>query len=118
MGAPPFDKLRAGFLPDIGRSGSATETSDQPANGNHGRETPKKRLNPIKRKQMEDRVHELEEDISRVEAAIAHCEAALQNFVSAGESQRQSTELEQNKASHADLVEEWEKLSEALQQSD
>ena len=28
-------------------------------------EAPKKRLNPIKRKQMEDRVHELEEEISR-----------------------------------------------------
>ncbi len=93
-------------------------------NGNRGAETPgpveasKKRLNPIKRKQLEDRVHELEEEISRVEASIADCETQLQNFVSADESQRQSQQLDQHKASHAALLHEWEDLGEALQESD
>ena len=93
-------------------------------NGNRGAEAPgsveasKKRLNPIKRKQIEDRVHELEEEIARVEASISHCEAALQNFVSADESQRQSQELDQHKASHAALLHEWEELGAALQESD
>jgi chromosome segregation ATPase len=64
---------------------------------------------------MEERVHELEEEISRVEAAIAHCETELQNFVSAEESQRQAQELEQHKAEHAALLREWEELSESLQ---
>jgi ATP-binding cassette, subfamily F, member 3 len=102
---------------------SGTQTSDQPSNGNHSDshavpEGVKKRLNPIKRKQMEDRIHELEEDISRVEAAIAHNEAALQNFVSAEETQRHSVELHQQKTTHAKLLEEWEELSGELQASE
>jgi ATP-binding cassette subfamily F protein 3 len=75
----------------------------------------KKRLNPIRRKQMEGRVQELEEEISRVEAAIAHCEAALQNFVSAAETQRQTQELERHKQNHAALIGEWENLSQEME---
>src|SRR5262249_29658867 len=52
-----------------------------------------KRLNPIKRKQMQDRLHEVEEEITRVEAAIALYETQLQSFVSAAETQRQTQEL-------------------------
>ena len=52
-----------------------------------------KRLNPIKRKQMEDRVHDLEGEINRLEDAIADYEAALQTFVSAEETQRLTQEL-------------------------
>ncbi len=91
-----------------------------PANGNGSGDPAeaKKRLNPIKRKQMEDRVHDLEEEISQTEDAIARLETALQNFVSAEESQRQSQELEQHKASHAALIKEWEEMAEALQGSD
>jgi len=93
-----------------------------PVNGNGSGETAgpveaKKRLNPIKRKQMEDRIHELEEKIGQAESAIANLETALQNFVSADESQRQSQELDQRKASHAALIKEWEGLSEELQES-
>ena len=80
-----------------------------PTNGNQlleptGEEARSKRLNPIKRKQMEVRVQELEEEIARVEAAIAHCETGLQNFVSAEESQRQSQELNEHKAQHVELI--------------
>ena len=92
-----------------------------PVNGSGVGETgpveAKKRLNPIKRKQMENRVHELEQEISRTESAIAHLETALQNFVSADESQRQSQELDQHKAAHVALIKEWEGLSEELQES-
>jgi len=76
-----------------------------------------KRLNPIKRKKMEDRIHELEAEISHAEAAIALCETALQNFVSSDENQRQSQELDQHKAAHAALIKEWEDLGQALQES-
>jgi ATP-binding cassette subfamily F protein 3 len=94
-----------------------------PVNGNGVGETTraieaKKRLNPIKRKQMEDRVHELEDAISRTESAIANLETALQNFVNADESQRQSQELDQHKSAHAALIKEWEAMAEALQGSD
>jgi ATP-binding cassette subfamily F protein 3 len=119
LGAPPFDKLRAGFLAGVARSGK--DTASEPANGNSGSdvaaEASKKRLNPIKRKQMEDRVHELERNISGVEAAIADLETAMQNFVSADESQRQSVELDQHKASYAALMKEWEEFSQELSSS-
>jgi ATP-binding cassette, subfamily F, member 3 len=96
-----------------------------PTNGNSAADPSKsseeskaKRVNPIKRKQIEDRVHELEEAITRAEAAITACETALQSFESAEESQRQSQALDQHKTSHAALIEEWEGLSRALQESD
>jgi len=38
-------------------------------------------MNPIKRQQMEDRLHEIEEEIARAEAAIAAVETELQSFV-------------------------------------
>ena len=50
-------------------------------------------------------------EISRAETVIAQCETALQDFVSADESQRQSQELDQNKAAHAAFLKEWEELS-------
>jgi ATP-binding cassette subfamily F protein 3 len=104
---------------------AAKPATTAPTNGNSAAEPAKtleeskaKRVNPIKRKQIEDRVHELEEAIARAEAAIAACETSLQNFVSAEESQRQSQTLDQHKTSHAALIEEWEGLSRALQESD
>ena len=107
----------APLLAAVARSGNHT-ASDQ-KDGNNGTaaspDVSKKRLNPIKRKQLEDRVHELEEEISHVEADIAHCETALQNYVNAEENQRQSRELDEHKASHAELIKEWEELAEALQ---
>ena len=94
------------------------DAATTPANGNEaGDPEAKKRLNPIKRKQMEDRVHELEEKINSAELAIAELETELQNFVSAEESQRQSQQLDQHKAAHAALMKEWEQFSEELSSS-
>jgi ATP-binding cassette, subfamily F, member 3 len=91
----------------------------QAANGNgSAADSPKKRLNPLKRKQMEDRVKQLEGAIGRAEHEIAHLETALQSFVSAEETQRQSQELESHKANHSALLEEWEEVSETLQASE
>ena len=74
-----------------------------------------KRLNPIKRKQMEDRVHELESEINRLEDTIAECEAALQSFVSAEETQRVTQELAASKTELQSRLAEWEQLGQALQ---
>jgi ATP-binding cassette subfamily F protein 3 len=74
-----------------------------------------KRLNPIKRQQMEDRLHEIEEEIARTEAAIALCETGLQSFVSAEETQRQTQELARRKADLQSLMTEWEELSGTLE---
>jgi ATP-binding cassette, subfamily F, member 3 len=117
--APTLDDVPGKKTKSAG-NGSQPVAIAQPANGNTSAEpdAPKKRVNPIKRKQMEDRVHELEEKISRTESSIERLETALQNFVSADESQRQSQELDQHKASHAALIKEWEDMSEALQGAD
>ena len=91
----------------------------QPSNGSHAPATPpsadkSKRLNPIKRKQMQDRAQDLEEEISGLEAAIAACEASLQNFISAEETARLSRELEQNRAELQERIAEWEKIGQEL----
>jgi ATP-binding cassette, subfamily F, member 3 len=112
-------------VPSADSSRRVAKTPAPPTNGNHvvapavvADESKAKRLNPIKRKQLQDRVGELEAEISRAEDAIARCETALQSFVSADESQRQSQELDQHKARHAALIREWEELAGALQESD
>src|SRR6202047_2419343 len=100
----------------------AEPATQKPSNGNQASAptaegSRAKRLNPIKRKKMEVRVHELEAEISHAEAAITLCETALQNFISSDENQRQSQELDQHKAAHAALIKEWEELGQALQES-
>ena len=73
-----------------------------------------KRLNPLKRKQMEERSQELEEQISTLEAAIAQCEGSLQRFVSAEETTRVARELEQNRAELQQRITEWEQIGHEL----
>jgi ATP-binding cassette, subfamily F, member 3 len=96
---------------------SSAAVASEAANGNGADDAKKqeKRLNPIKRKQMEGRVHEIEEEIAREEAAIAQRETALLTFVSAEETQRVSKELEAHRKGLAALMEEWEELSSSLE---
>jgi ATP-binding cassette subfamily F protein 3 len=75
-----------------------------------------RRVNPIKRKQMQDRLTFVEAEIPRVEMAITETEQALANFVSAEETQRQSTALENLRAEHVSLSEEWEGLMKQLEE--
>jgi ATP-binding cassette subfamily F protein 3 len=118
-GAKATQKASAPVLSEVSKS-AAQPAAHQPANGNGSAPEgpPKKRLNPIKRKQMEDRIHELEQGIANAESTITELEAALQNFVTADESQRQSQQLDQQKSSHAALLKEWEEVSEELQIAD
>jgi len=113
------EKVGAPLLADVARSGNSEPRT--PSNGDSGTAAsaePKKRLNPIKRKQMEHRVQTLEAEISRTEDEIVRLETALQSFVSAEETQRQSLDLDQSKASHAALVAEWEALAQELEVSE
>jgi len=95
-------------------------TAAQPTNGNQSEpaqssEAKSKRLNPIRRKQMEERVRELEAEISRAEGAIAECETALQTFVSAEETTRLTEQLSQHRVTLKNHLAEWEELSQTLQ---
>jgi ATP-binding cassette, subfamily F, member 3 len=92
----------------------------QPTNGNQPAavdepaDSKAKRLNPIKRKQMEDRLREVEREISETESAIEQIEIQLQSFVDVEETQRQTQELAAHKSDLRDLMKRWEELSEAL----
>src|SRR5713226_8096595 len=92
---------------------AAPTNGDQPPAA-EAAEPKAKRMNPMKRKQMEDRLHENEEEISRVEAEIVSCETQLQNFVSSEETQRLTQELERKRVVLRKLMKEWEELSELL----
>jgi ATP-binding cassette subfamily F protein 3 len=74
-----------------------------------------KRLNPIKLKQMKERVQEVEEEIARLETAIATAETALQNFVSVEETQRQTDLLNRSRTELQQRMCEWEDMSIALE---
>ena len=120
--APSLDDVPGASRKETPSTPKIQTTNHEPANGNQAAPPAtgganSKRLNPIKRKQIEDRVQELEAKIASTEAGIADCESALQNFVSAEESQRQSQQLDHHKADHAELLREWEELSESLQES-
>jgi ATP-binding cassette, subfamily F, member 3 len=98
-----------------------TQLAVAPAPGNGNKPAPEaaesktKRLNPIKRKQMEDRVRELEQEISRTETAISQHETALQSFVSAEETARLAKELESHRGDLQKRLAEWEELTAVLQ---
>src|SRR3974390_1773904 len=86
-----------------------------------GYESPKaesrKRMNPIKLKQLQDRCQQLEEEIAELEDGIADCELRLQSFVSAEETQRQVDLLGRHREDLAARMAEWEELSQALETS-
>jgi ATP-binding cassette subfamily F protein 3 len=70
----------------------------------------KRRLNPIKQKQMEERCAFLEEEVPRIESSIAHTEEQLGSFVSATETQRLATLAEELRSQLIALTAEWEDL--------
>ncbi|HEV2465377.1 MAG TPA: ABC transporter ATP-binding protein, partial [Acidobacteriaceae bacterium] len=76
---------------------------------------PRKRVNPIKLKQMQDRLKVVEEEIPRVEALIGDAEQSLSVFVSVEETARVSAELDGLRERHAALTSEWEELMEQLE---
>ena len=101
-----------------GRTMLLTDASS-PQNGNgSGSESKssasRKRLNPLKRKEIEARCREVEEEIARFEAGIARCETSLQNFTSNEESLRLTQELTGYRAAVAKLMAEWEELAHTL----
>jgi ATP-binding cassette subfamily F protein 3 len=74
-----------------------------------------KRLNPIKLRQMKERIGEIEEEITKLEAGIAECEQALQTFVSAQETARVTQLLETRRNDLESLMKEWEEISSAIE---
>jgi len=77
----------------------------------------KKRINPIKLKQMQERHQQVEQGIARLEDGIAECERELQSFVSAEETARWTELLASRRAELEGLMSEWEGLSQELEEA-
>jgi ATPase subunit of ABC transporter with duplicated ATPase domains len=107
-----YMRRKAG-VPDPVVAAAAASQAVVEAVENNGRA---RRVNPIKRKQMQDRLKLVEAEIPRVETAIAETEQALGNFVSAEETQRQSVALEGLRSEHTTLSAEWEDLVQQLEE--
>jgi ATP-binding cassette subfamily F protein 3 len=100
----------------VGAGALTRSSAEQAEPGPNGGKSAK-RLNPIKRKQMQDRAQHLEDEIASLESAIAQCEGSLQNFVSAEETTRLTHELEHNRAELAERIAEWEQIGQELSAS-
>jgi len=74
-----------------------------------------KRLNPIRLRQMKDRISSIEEEVTKLEAEIADYEAALSNFVSVEETTRVTALLDRRRSDLQALMAEWEEASQALE---
>jgi ATP-binding cassette, subfamily F, member 3 len=75
-----------------------------------------RKVNPILMRRMEERRHELEEEIARCEAEIAAAEADQARFKSAQESIRLARLIEQRRAQLQTLMHEWEQLAVAMEE--
>ena len=64
---------------------------------------------------MKERIGEIEEEITKLEAGIAECEQALQGFVSAEETARQTQLLQNLRNDLAVLMQEWEEVSAVIE---
>ncbi|PYV89549.1 MAG: ABC transporter ATP-binding protein [Acidobacteria bacterium] len=105
-GAEKLQEVVHAFLPVA--SGNGHSATPAASAGN-------RRLNPLKRKQMEERVQELEAEISQLESDIAACQSSLLQFVSSEETQRLTYELGEHKQQLQKTMAEWEALGQALQ---
>ena len=84
--------------------------------GNTPVSTAVKKLNPIKLKQLEDRLAFVEGDMPRLEKQIEGAEEQLGMYSSAEESQRLAASLEKMRIDHAALMVEWEELATQLEE--
>ncbi len=113
---------KPGIAPDGSFSAPDTSSALNQTEANHNAtstpaasEARHKRLNPIKLKQMKERLEEVEEEIVRLEAAISAAETALQEFISVEETQRQTELLERGKTELQRAMSEWEELGQTLE---
>ncbi len=82
-------------------------------NGNSGNGAEKngaRRVNPIKLKQMQERLAAVEAEMPRLEASISETEQSLGVFVSAEETARVSADLDALRHRQTSLTNEWEEL--------
>ena len=75
----------------------------------------KKRMNPIKLKQMQQRHQQVEQGIAQLESGIAECERELQSFASVEETAKWTELLAKRRSELETLMAEWEEVSQVLE---
>jgi len=102
-------ELEQSLRASVGVSAAVAEVIAEPVSEQ------KKRVNPMKRKQMTERLATVEAEVSSTEAVIAESEESLSRYVSAEETARVSALLEEKRRALETLETEWAELSEALE---
>ncbi len=74
-----------------------------------------RRVNPIRLRQLQDRVKEIEREVAGAEAEIADLEDALAHYVNAEQTIRQTERLTERRADLEALMTEWEQTTQALE---
>lgn len=98
---------------------AAPEAQSEIAHSPNGSAEPTapRRVNPIRVQKLKRRVSELETAAARLEQEIGELELALQSFVSAEETQRQSRMLEDKRRNLAAAMAEWESAAMELEEA-
>jgi ATP-binding cassette, subfamily F, member 3 len=111
------DKVSVSLATSLKAAPALPEPAPAPTASEPAKSTaPIKRLNPIKLKQLEDRVAAVERELAQTESSIAAGEEKLGHFTSAEESQRLAAELDQLRTRRTALLAEWEELATALEE--
>jgi ATP-binding cassette subfamily F protein 3 len=114
-------RQRAGLTEEVtgpgDRSSAWTPTLSDVPGYEERKPAARKRVNPIKRKQLEERCKLVEEEIAQLESGIAECERQLQSFVSAEDTAHWSDLLAERRNGLGPLMAEWEELSQVLEQA-
>jgi ATP-binding cassette subfamily F protein 3 len=74
-----------------------------------------KRVNPMKRKRLQDQLKEVEQQVAELESDIAQHEAALADFKSVDETMRLTTLVDERRKDLNARVAQWEQLSAELE---
>ena len=91
--------------------------SDVPGYQQKSQSQQKKRINPIKLRQMQNRHEQVEAHITELEDGIAQCERELQSFVSVEQTAKWTNLLAQRRSELESLIGEWESLSQELEEA-
>ena len=114
-------RQRAGLTEEVtgpgDRSSAWTPTLSDVPGYEERKPAARKRVNPIKRKQLEARCQQVEQAIAQLESGIAECERQLQSFVSAEDTAHWSDLLAERRNGLGPLMAEWEELSQVLEQA-
>jgi ATP-binding cassette subfamily F protein 3 len=106
-----YHRAKQGIVPLAAETAAAVDA----VNGNAPPEPARKRVNPIKQRQMEQRVAEIEAEVARLEDEIAEAEKELAVFVSAAETQRLTEAVAARRTALDALLREWEETAAAME---